>query len=57
VLAEEDRGKATATEGVTSGPQFAKKKLSVGAGIVMHGVVEGWNGLFTVLKDPRVQMR
>ena len=42
MLAEEDRSKAT--EGGASEPEFARKKLSVGADIVMHGVVEESGG-------------
>ena len=59
MLTEEDRSKATATEGVSREPEFARKKFSVGVDIVMHGVVGGLNGLCTGLglRDPRVQMR
>ena len=62
MLTEEGWSKAMATEGVSTlpkEPEFARKKFSVGADTVMHGVVGGLNGLSTGLglRDPRVQMR
>ena len=59
MLTEEDRSKATATEGVSREPEFARKKFSVGVNIVMHVVVGGSTGLCTRLglRNPRVQMR